>query len=56
MQFMFLEDTTLKTEGLQMMDEDELGDMAELSGFPSERTEALPDISDRVGDNSLSVR
>lgn len=53
---MFLEDTTLKTDGLQIMDEDELEDMAELSGFPSERIEALADISDQVGVNSLSVR
>jgi hypothetical protein len=38
-QFMFLEDQTLKYEGQQMMGGDELGDIAELADISTERTE-----------------
>lgn len=44
-QFMFLEDQTLKYEGQQMAMEDGLGDLTELSGFPTERT----DLSETAG-------
>ena len=37
---MFLEDETLKFEGEKMIGgEDELRDMTEMSGYPTERTE-----------------
>lgn len=44
---MFLEDSTLKFEGQAMDKDEEMGEIADMSGFPTDRTE-LSDIGEQV--------
>ncbi|XP_053375749.1 leucine-rich repeat-containing protein 43-like isoform X3 [Mercenaria mercenaria] len=54
-QFMFLEDQTLKFEGQHMAREDELGEITEISGYPTDRTELTEtaEMQSTVGDPTL---
>jgi len=45
---MFLEDASLKTEGLQLQYEEDIADLGDLSGFQSDRTDNMPDSEEQV--------